>query len=125
MNEAGIKNLKPRTVGKYLRQANRHVFPARWKPWLRMENRNIRKRWRRGRWKWGSEDFRKHVYTDEIKLQVGAGIDLRKKVGRQPRPESAYENKNVQPTFVGEPLNVGFWAAIFYGHHTPLITPRK
>jgi hypothetical protein len=78
-NEAGIKNLKPRIVGKYLRQTNRHVFLARRKPWLRMENRNIRKRWCRERRKWDSEDFREHVYTDEIKLQVRAGIDWRKK----------------------------------------------
>jgi hypothetical protein len=31
--------------------------------------------------------------------------------------EFAYENKNLQPTFVGESHSVGFWAAISYGHH--------
>jgi hypothetical protein len=30
--------------------------------------------------KWDSEDFWKHVYTDEIKFEVGAGIDWRRKV---------------------------------------------
>jgi hypothetical protein len=44
---------------------------------------------------------------------------------RQPGPESTCENKNLQPKFVGEPLSVGFWAAIFYDRHTPLITLRK
>jgi hypothetical protein len=45
-------------------------------------------------------------------------------VRRQPGPEYAYENKNFQPKFVGEPLSVGFWAAISYGHQT-LILLRK
>jgi hypothetical protein len=72
-NEAGIQNLKPRTVGKYICHANRHGFIARRKPWLRMGNRNIRRRWCRERQKWDSEDIRKHVCTDKIKLQVLGG----------------------------------------------------
>jgi hypothetical protein len=88
-----------------------------------MENSNIGKRWCRERRKWDGEDFLEHVYRDEIKLQVGAGINWRRKVQRQPEPESAYENKNLQPTFIGESLSIGFWAVISYGHHTPLIPP--
>jgi hypothetical protein len=52
------------------------MFLARQKLWLRTENINI-KGWCRERRKWDSEDFRKHVYIDEIKLQIGAGIEKR------------------------------------------------
>jgi hypothetical protein len=46
-------------------------------------------------------------------------------VRRQPGPESAYENKNLQPTYFEEPLSVGFWAAISYDNHIPLIPLLK
>jgi hypothetical protein len=65
------------------------------------------------------------TYTDEIRLQVWAGTDWRWKVRQQLGPESAYENKNLQLSFIGDPHSIGPWAVISYGDHTPLIPLRK
>ena len=118
-------DIKPRTVGKYLRQANRFVFLARRKPWLGRECRKRRKRWCRERRKWEKEAFQKLVYTDEVRIQVSSGTSWRRMVRRRPGPKFAYKAENLQPTFIGEPISVGFWAAFSYGNHTPLIPLRK
>jgi len=46
-------------------------------------------------------------------------------VRRLPGPNAAYHLKNLQPTFVGDSIAVGFWAGFTYGFHTPLVPMRK
>jgi len=46
-------------------------------------------------------------------------------VGRLPGPNAAYDLKNLQPTFVGDSIAVGFWAGFTYGFHTLLVPVRK
>ena len=41
------------------------------------------------------------------------------------RRHAAFKPRNLQPTFIGEPLTVGFWAAFTYEKHTPLVPLRK
>ncbi|RPB05411.1 hypothetical protein L873DRAFT_1898567 [Choiromyces venosus 120613-1] len=108
-------------ISKYLCKENHFVFLVYCKPWLGRESRKRRKRWCRERRRWRKETFQKVVYTDEVQLQVGSGTGWRRKVGRKPGPQFAYKAQNFQPTFIGELLSVGFWAAFSYGNHTPLI----
>ena len=44
---------------------------------------------------------------------------------RLPGPNAAYDLKNLQPTFVGESIVVGFWAGFTYGFRAPLVPMRK
>jgi hypothetical protein len=62
-----------------------------------------------------------------MRLNFKFGLELigGKKCDNNQDPSLPMENKNFEPTFVGEPLSVGFWAAISYGHHTSLIPLRK
>jgi len=115
-------NIAPRTAGKYLRKANLWVRLARRKPWLDTNDRRRRKTWSRERRKWDKARWqRKIIYTDEVKVQVGCGVESRRRVRRRKGREAAFDTKYLQPTFVGEPLGVSFWAAIGYESHTPLI----
>ena len=70
-------------------------------------------------WKieWGSK-----VYTDEMRLHVEAGVGEQRKVQRPPGLEEATRLKNLQPTFIGKPFLVDFFAAFTYGGHTGLMS---
>ena len=78
-NEANVP-VKPRTTGNYLRAMNRWTFLARRKPYLNTKSRKQRKKWCRERRKWEKSNWRKHCYTDKVRIQVGAGTDWRRKV---------------------------------------------
>ena len=113
------------TLGHYLRSLQRRVFLARCKSWIGPHKRRQRKRWCRLRHKWEISVWRKHCYTDEVYLQITTGTGYRRKVRPLPVPNAAYDLKNLQPTFVGESITVGFWAGFTYGFHTPLVPMRK
>jgi transposase len=124
LSESGL-NVKVKTLSYYLRSLQRRVFLARRKPWLGPHNRRQRKRWCRERCKWKIAIWRKQCYTDEVYLQVATGTGYRRKVRRLPGPDAAYDLRNLQPTFIGESITVGFWAGFTYGYHTPLVPLRK
>ena len=116
--------IHPKTAGRYLRKENRYVRLALRKPWLNQVSRMRRQRWCRSRKSWKIE-WRSKIYTDEMRLQVGAGVGERRKVWRLPGLEEATRLKNLQPTFIGKPFSVDFFAAFTYGRHTGLIPLRK
>jgi len=64
-------NVKPRTIGTYLRHMNLYVRICRKKPRLDAAHHRIRKRWARERRIWDKKQWRKVFYTAEIKLEVG------------------------------------------------------
>ncbi|RPB00773.1 Homeodomain-like protein [Choiromyces venosus 120613-1] len=69
-------HIHPKTAGRYLRQENHYVHLCLCKPWLDHNSRKRCKRWCRERKHW-SHEWRKMVYTDEMKLQVGAAVGER------------------------------------------------
>jgi hypothetical protein len=69
--------------------------------------------------------WRRKVYTDEVRVQIGAGTGERRRVRRRPGREAAFEERYLQPAFVGEPLGVWFWAAITYGKYSALVPLRE
>jgi len=109
------------TTGRHLRSLNRWVRLARRKPWLGAENRKRRRIWCRERKHWTRGQWRIGIYTDEVKVQVSAGVDDRRKVRRPPGKEHAFDPRYLQPTFLGKPFGVSFWAAISYNKHSPLV----
>jgi len=113
------------TLGHNLRSLQRRIFLAQRKPWIGPHNRRQIKRWCRLRRKWKISVWRTLCYTDEVYLQIATGMGYRRKVRRLPGPNAAYDLKNVQPTFVGESIAVGFWAGFTYGFHTPLVPMGK
>ncbi|RPB04126.1 hypothetical protein L873DRAFT_1667292, partial [Choiromyces venosus 120613-1] len=104
------------TLGHYLCSLQWWVFLAQHKPWIGPHNRRQRKRWCRLWCKWEISVWQKVCYTDEVYLQIATGTGYRQKV-----PNATYDLKNLQPTFVGESIAVGFWAGFTYGFHTLLV----
>lgn len=123
-NESRL-NIRPRTAGKYLRAETLWVRLARRKPWLNVISRRRRKIWCRERRSWDASIWRKKIYTDEVRLQVGSGTNARRKVRRPQGSDAAMDPRFLQPTFVGKIFGVWFWAAITYGAHTPLVVMRQ
>jgi transposase len=106
--------IHPKTAGRYLQKENRFVRLALRKPWLSQRNRLARRWWCRQRRHWRKEWCSK-IYTDEMTLQVGAGVGERRKVRRLPGLHEASRPQNLQPTFIGTPLSVSFFGAFTFG----------
>jgi len=113
------------TLGHYSSSLQRRVFLARRKPWIGPHNRRQRKKSCRLRCKWKISVWRKHCYTDEVYPQIATGTGYKREVRQLPGPNATYDLKNLQPTFVGESIAVGFLAGFTYGFHTPLVPMRK
>jgi len=123
VNEARVP-VRPRTAGKYLRDAGLWVRLALRKPFLNAKMRRRRKAWCRERRKWSKAEWRRVMFTDEMRIQVGAGTDWRRKVRRRKGCNAALLLQNLQPTFVGEPFGVWFWGGFGFGYHSPLVVMR-
>jgi len=113
------------TLGHYSSSLQRRVFLARRKPWIGPHNRRQRKKSCRLRRKWKISVWRKHCYTNEVYPQIATGTGYKREVRQLPGPNATYDLKNLQPTFVGESIAVGFLAGFTYGFHTPLVPMRK
>lgn len=98
------------------------VFMARKKFWLSKVARWKRKRWCRMKKHWPLELWRKIVWCDEVRIEVGirGGPD---RVRR--RPGTGLWPRYLQPTFRSGRVSVGFWAAYVHGSRSPLIFVRK
>ena len=65
--------------------------------------------------------FRKHVYTDELYVQVNG--QYRRPTTRR-KPNTEWEDRNLAPTFVGEPMTIIFFAGFSSTGHTELVPVR-
>ena len=121
ITESSTVNVSAPTVGRTLREYNRYVRICRKKPWLSVKNKLIRRGWARKYRKFKKEWWRRHVYTDEVYLQSSG--QYQHPTARRP-PGTAFEERNLAPTFVGEPLSIMFFAGFSSRGHTKMVAVR-
>jgi len=121
---AGDSELKvsERTVGDYLRGEKLYVRVCRRKPCLTREGQYRRRCFARRHHSQPIEWWQRHVYTDEVYLQVGQLS--RRPTTRRP-PGTAFEERYLARTFVGEPVTVQFFGAFTSQGHSLLVPLRQ
>lgn len=110
------------TVKKALKELDYHVCASRVKPWLDKRMENIRVVWCRERNLWTLEIWRRMVWCDEVKIEAGAG-GLHDYVRR--KPNTAFEKRNLRPSFHSGRIVTQFWACFTYGHRGPIVFIRQ
>ncbi|KAG0638137.1 hypothetical protein HOY80DRAFT_1048950 [Tuber brumale] len=99
-----------------------HVHIACKKPFINYECKHDHSRWARERWNWNKFDWRKKIFSDEMKLTIGQGGG--RSVVRRP-PGTTLEDRYIEPSFPDDKTTVMFAASFTYGFHTPLIPIRQ
>jgi hypothetical protein len=116
--------MKPRVLGRYLRNEGWYCRRARKKTWLAVTTMRKRYRWCRERKRWDLMQWRKVVYCDEKILNSGRS-GKSKLVRRPPGVSTAFQLRYLQPTFQSGRFSVLVAAGITYGAHTPLVVFHK
>lgn len=116
--------VKPRVLGRYLRDEGLYCRRARKKTWLEPITRKKRYRWCLQRKNWDLMQWRKVVYCDEKILGPGRS-GKSKVVRRPPGVATAFQVQYLQATFPSGRFSVLVAAGITHGAHTPLVVFRK
>jgi transposase len=109
-------------VKRALKELRFGVYVARKKFWLHKVDMLKRKRWCRKYRNWEKEDWRKIIWSDEVRIEVGVGagpIRIRRRMG------TGHWTRYLRPNFKSGRFSVNFWAAYTYGSRTPLIFVRR
>ncbi|PUU73216.1 hypothetical protein B9Z19DRAFT_1135616 [Tuber borchii] len=109
-------------VKRALRELKFGVFRVKRKFWLSKEAMMKRRRWCLKKRKWTEEDWRKIIWCDEVRIEVGlrsGPLRVRRRRGTSLWP------RYIQPTFHSGRFGISFWAAYSYGSRTPLIFLRR
>lgn len=88
--------LHPDTTRRYLAKNKVYAFKPRRKPYLSKKHKRDRLRWAKDHLKWGVEDWKKVIFSDESTFELGP--DLSSLYVRRPLGK-AYESRYLLPTF--------------------------
>jgi len=105
-----------------LRELKFGVFRVKRKFWLSKEAMKKRRRWCLKKRKWSQGDWRKIIWCDEVRIEVGlrcGPLRIRRRRGTSLWP------RYIQPNFHSGRFGISFWAAYSYGSRTPLIFLRR
>jgi len=87
-----------------------------------LSDRRKCKIWARERRKLPTEWWRKHIYIDEVYLQVGP---KHQRSSVQRKPGTTFKERNLAPTFVGDFETVKFFARFSSKGHPQLVPVRQ
>jgi DDE superfamily endonuclease/Transposase len=110
------------TTRKYLAKNEYYAFRPRRKPYLTETHKKERLRWARIYENWGLEDWALVCFSDESTFEIGIDTTppwVRRKKG------TAYESRNLKPTFKSGRSSVGIWGCISLSKKGPLVILAK
>jgi DDE superfamily endonuclease/Transposase len=110
------------TTRKYLAKNEYYAFRPRRKPYLTDAHKKERLRWARIHKNWGLEDWALVCFSDESTFEIGIDTTspwVRRKKG------TAYESRNLKPTFKSGRSSVGIWGSISLSKKGPLVILAK
>jgi transposase len=110
-------------VKRALKELRFGVYVARKKFWLHKVDMLKRKRWCRKYRIWEKEEWRKIIWSDEVRIEVGVGVGGPIRVRR--RPGTGHWSRYLRPNFKSGRFSINFWAAYTYGSRTPLVFIRR
>jgi transposase len=92
------------------------------KPFLRPAHRKARRTWARVYRRWGAEDWKHIIWTDEASVEIGKNTKV---VWVWRKPGERYDEKCTTPTFKSGRQSLMIWGCIAYGRLGPLIRIPK
>jgi Transposase/DDE superfamily endonuclease len=110
------------TTRKYLAKNEFYAFRPRRMPYLTAAHKKERLRWARIYQHWGLEDWALVAFSDESTFEIGIDSTppwVRRKQG------TAYESRNLKPTFKSGRSSVGIWGCISLSKKGPLVILAK
>lgn len=97
-------------------------YVAAKKPHLKPVHRAARRAWARAHWRWGEEDWKHVIWTDESSVEIGKD-SRRLWVWR--RPGERYDEKCTAPTFKSGRQSLMIWGCMAFGRLGPLVRIPK
>jgi len=110
------------TTRKYLAKNEYYAFRPRRMPYLTAAHKKERVCWARIYQNWGLEDWALVAFSDESTFEIGINTTppwVRRKQG------TAYESRNLKPTFKPGRSSVGIWGCISLFKKDPLVILAK
>ena len=123
VNNALTSPVHPNTIRRALNNdLGMHARIAAKKPFLKAAHKAARLAWAKTYRRWGEEDWKHIIWTDEASVEIGKNSRV---VWVWRRPGERHSDKCLTPTFKSGRQSLMIWGCIAYGQLGPLIRIPK